>query len=230
MRRCACVCMCVFLCAIFRRIRRPTARVRQGRTSYGTFLTGRKEKDRTVIAIEKKIADFMNNSSVRQLYDWQNHPLMRAEAMQVVKYEQGQFYHEHYDNKAGQTSMRAATFMMYLSDSEGGGATYFPRAVPVDFDDDSSLSSTKSRNADDDTLSTASDITGGCCSQSLVWGVDGVYRSDDPGIRIVPKKGRAVLFWSKKRDGCEDLNSIHAAETVVKGSKWIATRWLSEKQ
>ena len=64
---------------------------------------------------------------------------------------------------------------------------------------------------------------------SLLWGNDGVYRTPDPGIRIVPRKGRAVLFWSKKPDGCEDLNSIHAAETVMRGEKWIATRWLSEK-
>ena len=50
----------------------------EGRTSSGTFLTGRKEKDRTVVTIEKKIADFMNNTSVRELYDWHNHPLMRG--------------------------------------------------------------------------------------------------------------------------------------------------------
>jgi len=194
----------------------------EGRTSSGTFLTGRKEKDRTVVTIEKKIADFMNNTSVRELYDWHNHPLMRAEAMQVVKYETGQFYHEHYDNKAGQTSMRAATFMMYLSDSEGGGATYFPRAIPLEFDDDAC----GPRRPNSPSTATSSS---GMDQNSLLWGNDGVYRTPDPGIRIVPRKGRAVLFWSKKPDGCEDLNSIHAAETVMRGEKWIATRWLSEK-
>ena len=132
----------------------------------------------------------------------------------MVKYETGQFYHEHYDNKAGQTSMRAATFMMYLSDSEGGGATYFPRAVPLEFDEGRRPEPPAKGEMDP-------------CS--LLWGTDGVYRTPDPGVRIVPRKGRAVLFWSKKPDGCEDLNSIHAAETVLRGEKWIATRWLSEK-
>ena len=209
------------------------------------------------MAIEKKIAEFMNSNWVRQLYDWEKHPLMRAEAMQVVKYEVGQFYHEHYDNKAGQTSMRAATFMIYLSDSEGGGATYFPRAVPIDLpsscDQDamtdkfaysssgdscscSMSSSSPSSPPVSPTWSPTSsdaecqDCGNQCRIPSLVWGADRVYESDDPGIRIIPKKGRTVLFWSKKRDGCEDLNSIHAAETVTRGEKWIATRWLSEKQ
>lgn len=226
----------------------------EGRTSHGTFLTGKKEKDRTITNIERRIIDFMSHDSVKSLYDYEEHPLTRAEAMQVVKYEVGQFYHEHYDNKAGQTSMRAATFMMYLCDSEGGGATYFPRAVPISdvFEDVQSVDSNISVDTDSDIMATAdsecyqihkndpldTDVktnnaenssTIEMDANSLVWDVDCARRSADAGIRIMPKKGRAVLFWSKKRDGSEDLNSIHAAETVLKGEKWIATRWLSEK-
>lgn len=165
----------------------------EGRTSHGTFLTGRKEKDRVVMHVEQKIADFILLPSIRTHY---NRPLVRAEAMQVVRYTEGQFYHEHYDNKAGQTSMRAATFMMYLCDSQGGGATFFPRAIP--------LAKTAQKT-------------------SLLWGMNRA-----PGIRITPKRGRAVLFWSKMKSGTEDLASIHAAEVVTKGEKWIATRWLTE--
>ena len=54
--------------------------------------------------------------------------LSKNEALQVVRYQQGEFYREHYDNKAGNASARAATFMIYLSPVIDGGATYFPKA------------------------------------------------------------------------------------------------------
>lgn len=50
----------------------------------------------------------------------------------------------------------------------------------------------------------------------------------DEGLRVFPKKGRAVMFWSRLPDGTEDVASIHAGEEVLSGTKWIATRWLRE--
>ncbi|GFH22484.1 Fe2OG dioxygenase domain-containing protein [Haematococcus lacustris] len=46
-----------------------------------------------------------------------------------------------------------------------------------------------------------------------------------PGIRISAVAGRALIFWSALPDGTEDLASLHAAEKVVQGNKWIATRY-----
>jgi hypothetical protein len=48
------------------------------------------------------------------------------------------------------------------------------------------------------------------------------------GIRVRPKRGRCLVFWSRREDGTEDAASLHAAEPVLKGTKWIATRWLRE--
>jgi hypothetical protein len=45
----------------------------------------------------------------------------------VVRYHTGEFYAEHYDNKAGSDITRAATIIVYLCDTPAGGATYFPR-------------------------------------------------------------------------------------------------------
>jgi hypothetical protein len=47
----------------------------------------------------------------------------------VVHYQKGQFYAEHYDNKAGSNITRAATIIIYLCDTQAGGATYFPRCL-----------------------------------------------------------------------------------------------------
>ena len=48
------------------------------------------------------------------------------------------------------------------------------------------------------------------------------------GIRIYPKRGRAILFWSVKSDGqTEAMRSLHEASKVESGEKWIFTQWLS---
>ncbi|KAF4751982.1 hypothetical protein FOZ62_006623 [Perkinsus olseni] len=47
-----------------------------------------------------------------------------------------------------------------------------------------------------------------------------------PGtIRVPPKLGRAVLFYSYDLEGKHDPASRHAACPVLKGTKWIAQRW-----
>lgn len=48
------------------------------------------------------------------------------------------------------------------------------------------------------------------------------------GLRIYPRRGRAILFWSRLLTGEEDKASLHAAEPIIRGEKWIATRWLRE--
>lgn len=48
------------------------------------------------------------------------------------------------------------------------------------------------------------------------------------GLRIYPRRGRAVFFWSRLPNGEEDRMSLHAAEPIIMGEKWIATRWMQE--
>lgn len=47
--------------------------------------------------------------------------------LQVVSYGIGDFYAEHYDNKVGGAVTRAATIIIYLTDTPAGGATFFPK-------------------------------------------------------------------------------------------------------
>jgi hypothetical protein len=176
------------------------------RTSYGTFLTGRKERDPVVLRVEEKIAQCLKKSEVLKFKSGYRKPLIKSEALQVVRYHKGEFYNEHYDNKAGNASHRAATFMIYLSDVDSGGATYFPRSSGRPGMADESLQSSDS-------------------FRGKFW--NNVNKTP-PGLRIYPKQGRAVLFWSRLVSGNEDMASIHAAEAVGSGEKWIMTRWMRE--
>ena len=45
-------------------------------------------------------------------------------------------------------------------------------------------------------------------------------------VRVSPKKGRVVIFYSHHPDGQINPDSQHIGCPVVKGEKWIAQRWL----
>jgi prolyl 4-hydroxylase len=50
------------------------------------------------------------------------------------------------------------------------------------------------------------------------------------GASIVPKKGKAVLFWvsdPETRDLFEE--TLHGGDPVTEGEKWIATQWVLSK-
>lgn len=46
------------------------------------------------------------------------------------------------------------------------------------------------------------------------------------GIKVVPKKGMAVLFYNLLEDGNGDDLSLHAALPVLRGEKWLANFWV----
>lgn len=46
------------------------------------------------------------------------------------------------------------------------------------------------------------------------------------GIKVVPKKGNAVLFYNLLKDGNGDDLALHAALPVHHGEKWLANFWV----
>ena len=57
-------------------------------------------------------------------------PMRNAEHLQVLRYEEGQFYRLHHDQNSPPTSAwgpRLYTFFMYLNDGVQGGSTHFPQ-------------------------------------------------------------------------------------------------------
>ena len=41
--------------------------------------------------------------------------------------------------------------------------------------------------------------------------------------------GDALLFWSARTDGSLDKHALHGGCPVVKGEKWVATKWIRNK-
>ncbi len=48
------------------------------------------------------------------------------------------------------------------------------------------------------------------------------------GLKVVPKKGKALLFYSVDAEGNSDPMSFHGGAPVLMGEKWVVTRWLRE--
>ena len=49
------------------------------------------------------------------------------------------------------------------------------------------------------------------------------------GMQVKPQKGSAILFWTFKPDGNHDVQSLHGACPVIRGEKWVMTRWIHGK-
>ena len=52
----------------------------------------------------------------------------------------------------------------------------------------------------------------------------------DVGVSVVPKKGAAVYFEYCNSQGQVDPLSLHAGNPVIKGEKWIATKWMRQRK
>ncbi|KAL4428689.1 hypothetical protein ABPG77_009795 [Micractinium sp. CCAP 211/92] len=162
------------------------------RTSSGTFLL--KDSDPVLKVVEERVA------AVSHL------PRANHEDLQVLRYEQGQTYRDHYDindsperialmKASGQLGgLRTATLLMYLSDVEEGGETAFPYGRWLDAEKQAAPPYTE------------------CAAR---------------GTAVKPRKGDAVLFFSLKPDGGKkDVYSFHAGCPVVRGVKFSATSWI----
>ncbi len=47
-------------------------------------------------------------------------------------------------------------------------------------------------------------------------------------LKVTPEKGKAVLFFNVDPNGKEDPMSFHGGAPVLKGEKWIITRWMRQ--
>ena len=153
------------------------------RTSSGMFLT--KGQDDVVSRIEERIAT------------WTFLPVENGEAIQVLRYQDGEKYEPHFDyfhdkNNQALGGHRVATVLMYLSHVGKGGETVFPSV--------------------EDTHTPTKDDTWSACGKS--------------GLAVKPTKGDALLFFSLHPSAIPDEASLHTGCPVIEGEKWSATKWI----
>lgn len=58
-------------------------------------------------------------------------------------------------------------------------------------------------------------------------GVD--YKACNTGIKVKPRAGDALLFWSQNPDTSVDKHSLHGGCPVIAGNKFVATKWIRDK-
>eukprot|EP00887_Chlorella_sp_A99_P006961 scaffold2.g6961.t1 len=169
--------------------------------------------------------------------------LTLGEATQIVRYFEGEQYAAHYDNRVGDTVRRAATVMVYLSDLDEGGTTSFPRSPGLPRDAALEARGAGVQQGGGAWAGEWADGAPGTCAPArpspgataapAAGALEGEEGSQKRplGLSIVPKQGRAIIFWSRLPDGGEDVASLHAADPVGPGgTKWVATRWCREME
>ena len=137
-------------------------------------------------------------------------PIVNQEDLQILRYENGQYYKDHMDCFGSSTTTvqtdpdsrvsmdRISTMLMYLSDVEEGGETGLPDAIPVSPPDMKARMESESK-----------------CGYTA-------------GVAVKPTKGSAILFYDLQADGNVDSFSMHRGCPVLKGTKWSATKWIHQ--
>ena len=45
-------------------------------------------------------------------------------------------------------------------------------------------------------------------------------------LKVPPRKGEAIIFYSLLSDGSTDRKSLHGGCPVIEGTKWSANKWI----
>lgn len=59
------------------------------------------------------------------------------------------------------------------------------------------------------------------------YGMD--FKNCDMGFKYKPRKGDALLFYSMYPNNTLDRHSLHGGCPVIRGEKWVATKWVRNK-
>lgn len=127
-------------------------------------------------------------------------PASHGEAFNILRYKTGQHYDSHYD---------------YFEES-GYGALDSNRLATV-------LVYLTTVDLGGETIFPF-EGTDGMARQH---GID--YTSCDMGFKYKPRKGDALLFYSMHPNNTLDRHSLHGGCPVIKGTKFVATKWIRNK-
>lgn len=61
--------------------------------------------------------------------------------------------------------------------------------------------------------------------------LDGTYDFEKCiGLKVKPRKGDGLLFYSLFPNGTIDATSLHGSCGVIRGEKWVATKWIRDQE
>lgn len=123
-------------------------------------------------------------------------PEENAESMQVLRYVDGQKYEPHTDSFHDP----------YNTDKTHGGQRYATLLIYL---------STPKRGGETVFPYAETKVSGDDWSECA-----------KQGLSVKAVKGRAVLFYSLRPDGTEDIASTHGSCPVLEGEKWSAPTWI----
>jgi len=147
-------------------------------------------------------------------------PLSLAEPTQVARYAAGEGYGLHLD--ASDDVLRTATLITYLSDGFDGGETCFPRVA--------SAAEVGGGRAAGVMRPLAKLAAAGMLAKELSKG-EQYCDATRAVLRVVPRKGDALLFFPLLPDGQVDHDAVHSSCQVrsapAEEPKWIAQQWFT---
>ena len=117
--------------------------------------------------------------------------------------------YDNYDPRAIDGTNRLATLFVYLNDCEEGGHTVFPLSNShAEWDGKYKCQSCRGTGAISENESHE------------------VCDPKHPALKVPPRKGSAVLFYSQLPDGTLDPQSLHGGCPPIKGEKWSGKVWV----
>lgn len=160
----------------------------------------------------------------RRVADLTRVPASHNEAVQLLRYGEGQYYHGHMDwtelelypdqqriwvDSQFGFQDRLATVFWYLNDVAEGGETIFPKhGQPI----------------------CAPRDRGGPQTRSCEGAMDPKMSSCQIGLKVPPRRGTVILWYNFHPSGRGDRNSLHAGCPVGKNLvKWSANKWVRIK-
>lgn len=197
---------CDFLRSFARTRLAPAMVVQSGDNWYDTQTQTRNNEQHWLTQQEEKSVPALRHL-LKRMHRASRVPDEHAEALQIGRYNVSTKYEGHLDTDPPNRVARPMTLIVYLADVGSGGDTLFPVGR-----DDCTAVWHEDKESNQRTYGAAT-----CCATP---------EKDAPEtVRVSPKLGRAVLFFSHRPDGSVDQQSKHIGCPVVAGEKWIAQRW-----
>eukprot|EP00243_Klebsormidium_subtile_P008204 TRINITY_DN3824_c0_g1_i1.p1 TRINITY_DN3824_c0_g1~~TRINITY_DN3824_c0_g1_i1.p1 ORF type:complete len:324 (+),score=52.65 TRINITY_DN3824_c0_g1_i1:65-973(+) len=164
---------------------------------------GIQSKVRTSSGMFLSMADRQNDVVVQAIEERISHftytPIPNGELLQILRYEKDQYYKPHHDYFSDEFNVK-----------RGGQRVGTVLMYLSDVEEGG------------ETIFPNAEISPGQPTCSC--GED-----PKPGLCVKPKKGNAILFWSKTLEGTVDPLSLHGGCPVVTGEKWSSTKWIRER-